>query len=153
MSTPINKRQSVTIMLKIMAGFLAAFGGAAIAADLAPGLWEITLETRVAAQPGFAPDPFRLTQCLTAADARDPSALLGGLANPGASGCTYSNKTYSGNTFRFTMQCAGSFAIQSQGEVSFSADTMQGTISALANVGTEKTSLSNKISGRRLGGC
>lgn len=124
-----------------------------LAADMSPGRWEITLETRVAAQPGFAPEPFRLTQCLTAADAKDPSALLGGLANPGASGCTYTDKAYSGNTLRFSMQCAGSYAIRSQGEVSFTADTMSGTITAVANVGGEKTDLSSKISARRLGGC
>ena len=51
------------------------------------------------------------------------------------------------------MQCAGSFAIQSQGEVSFTAETMNGTITAIANVGGEETELSNKVSARRLGGC
>ena len=131
----------------------AAYPLCGLAADLSPGLWEITLETRVASQPGFTPAPFRLQQCLTAADARDPSALLGGLANPGASGCSYSDKSYSGNTFRFSMQCAGSFGIRSHGEVTFSADAMNGTISATADVGGEKTELTNRISGRRLGGC
>jgi len=124
-----------------------------LAADMSPGLWEITLESRVAAQPGFAPEPFRLTQCLTAADTRDPSKLLGGIANPGASGCTYTDKAYSGSTFHFSMQCAGSLAIRSQGEVSFTSDSMNGTITAIANVGGEKTELSNKVSARRLGGC
>ena len=126
---------------------------ASLAADMSPGMWEITLEARVAAQPGFAPEPFRLTQCLTAADTRDPSKVLGGLANPGASGCTYTDKVYAGNTFRFSMQCAGNFAIQSQGEVSFTADAMNGTITAVANVGGQKTEFSNKVSARRLGGC
>ena len=124
-----------------------------LAAEMSPGLWEITLESRVAGQPGFAPEPFRLRQCLSAADARDPSALLGSMANPGASGCTYTNKAYSGNNFRFSMQCVGTFAIQSQGEVSFTADTMSGNITAVANVGGEKTELSNKVSAHRLGGC
>jgi hypothetical protein len=138
----------------ILVAFAAAVcSTTALAADMSPGLWEITLESRVPAQPGFTPAPFRITQCLTAADARDPSALLGGMANPGASGCSYSDKAYSGNTFRFTMQCAGNFAIQSQGEVTYSADSMNGSISAIANVGGEKTSLSNKVSARRLGGC
>ncbi len=131
----------------------AAIPARALAADLSPGLWEITLETRVAAQPGFTPEPFHLKQCLTAADARDPSALLGGIANPGASGCSYSDKSYSGSTFRFSMQCAGSFAIRSHGEVSFSADAMNGSVTSTADVGGEKTELSNRISGRRLGGC
>lgn len=135
------------------AALLAASSVPALAADLSPGLWEITLETQIAAQPGFKPEPMRLKQCLTAADTKDPSALLGGLANPGASGCSYSDKSYSGNTFRFTMQCAGSFGMQSHGEVTFSADAMSGTVSATANVGGEKAELSNKISARRLGGC
>ena len=123
------------------------------AADMSPGLWEITLETPTARQPGFAPEPFRLTQCLSTADAKDPSALLGALANPGASGCTYTDKTYAGNSFRFSMQCAGSFAIRSQGEVSFTADTMNGSITAVANLGAERVKLDSKISARRLGGC
>jgi hypothetical protein len=139
--------------MAIVALQAAAFSTPGLAADMSPGMWEITLETRVAAQPGFTPEPFRLRQCLSAADTRDPSALLGGMANPGASGCNYSDKSYSGNTFRFSMQCEGSFGIQSRGEVTFSADTMNGTISAIANVGGEKTELSNKISARRLGGC
>jgi len=138
----------------ILAAFQAAvFCTPGMAADMSPGLWEITLETRIAGQPGFAPEPFRLQQCLSAADAHDPSALLGAMANPGASGCTYSNKAYAGNSFRFSMQCSGSLALQAQGEVSYSADTMSGSLSAVANVGGEKTEFDNKVSARRLGGC
>jgi len=126
---------------------------AAVAEDIAPGLWEISLETSVSAVPGFAPGPLKVTQCLTAADARDPSRVLGGVANPGATGCTYSDRSYSGNTFRFSMQCAGAFAIVSRGEVTFSAASMQGTIAASASVNGEKLETTNKISARRLGGC
>ena len=68
------------------------------------------METRVPADPGFAPPPFKRTQCLTAQDAADPSRLIAGLANPGASGCTYTDKRYSGSTFVFSMQCTGTFA-------------------------------------------
>jgi len=142
-----------TRRMSIVALQAAALSMPALAADMSPGMWEITLETRAAAQPGFKPEPIRLTQCLTAADVREPGKLLGGMANPGASGCTYANKAYSGNSFRFSMQCAGSFAIQSQGEVSFSADSMNGSITSVANLGGERTELSNKVSARRLGGC
>jgi hypothetical protein len=131
----------------------AAFCTPGLAADMSPGLWEITLETRIAAQPGFVPEPVRLQQCLTAADVRDPSALLGAMANPGASGCIYSDKAYAGDSFRFSMQCSGSLAIHSHGEVTFSADAMSGSISAVANAGGEKIELDNKVSARRLGGC
>jgi hypothetical protein len=140
-------------LASLVAVQIAVFCMPGLAADMSPGLWEIEMETRVAAQPGFAPEPVRITQCLTAADTRDPSKVLGGMTNPGASGCTYTNKAYAGNTFRFTMQCAGSFAILSQGEVSFTSDSMNGTITAIANVGGEKTEFANKVSARRLGGC
>ena len=124
-----------------------------LAADVSPGSWEITMETRVPAEPGFAPPPFQITQCLTDADARDPSRVLGGVSNPGASGCSYSDKSYSGNTFSFSMQCAGTYEIKASGRVSFTADTMQGMIDSTANVGGKPVQTQNKISARRVGGC
>lgn len=142
--------------MRTSAALAAAIGATSIpaaATELAPGMWEIALEMRVPAQPGFAPEPLRLRQCLTLADAKDPSALLGGLANPGASGCSYRDKTYSGNTFRFTMECAGSFAIRSEGMVTFSSDSMNGTVNAVADVGGTRTETSSRIFARRLGGC
>ena len=125
----------------------------ALAADVSPGSWEITMETRVPAEPGFAPPPFQITQCLTDADARDPSRVLGGVSNPGATGCNYSDKGYSGNTFTFSMQCTGTYEIKASGRVSFTADTMQGMIDSTANVGGKPVQTQNKISARRLGGC
>ena len=130
--------------------FLAA---GAQAQDISPGLWQLSVETRVSAAPGFAPVPYTMNQCFTAADARDPSRVLGGVANPGASGCTYTDKAYRGNTFRFTMQCGGAFAISTHGDVSFTATTLDGTITASADVGGQKTELNSRISGKRIGGC
>ncbi|MHB8667750.1 MAG: DUF3617 domain-containing protein [Burkholderiales bacterium] len=149
----MGRRRARAIWIAAAAPLAIAFSPPAAAADLSPGLWEITLETRVAAEPGFAPEPVRLQQCLSAADARDPSALLGSLANPGARGCSYSDRAYTGNTFRFSMQCAGSFGMKARGEVTFSADTMNGTISATADVAGKNTELDNRISAHRLGGC
>ncbi len=125
----------------------------ALAADVSPGLWEITMETRAASAPGFAPAPFHLTQCLTAEDARDPGRLLGQIANPGATDCTYTERTYSGNSLSFAMQCAGGFAIASRGQVAFSAETMEGSIAATANVGGTRVETQNKISAHRVGAC
>jgi hypothetical protein len=125
----------------------------ALAADVSPGSWEITLETRVPAEPAFAPPPFSLTQCLTEADARDPSRVLGMASNPGATACTYTDQSYSGNTFTFTMQCSGMYGIKASGRVSFSADSIQGAIDSTANIGGKEVQQVNKISARRLGDC
>ena len=123
------------------------------AADITPGLWAISMETRTQAAPGFQPAPFTVNQCFTAADARDPSRLLGGLSNPGASDCQYTEKSYSGNTFKFAMQCGGALALQSRGEVSFDAQSMNGVITAKANVAGTQTEFQNKMSARRIGNC
>jgi len=123
------------------------------AADITPGLWEITVESRVAASPGFVPPASRLTKCLTARDARDPSQVLGEIATQGATGCTYAERRYVGDTLAFSVVCAGAFAIMSTGTVSFTANTMEGNIAAKANMGGQNVEMQNKVSARRLGGC
>ena len=136
-----------------MAGLAAVLAVPARAGDLSPGLWEITLESRVAAQPGFAPAPFRVTQCLSAADAADPSRVLGPLSSQGAGDCTYLSREYSGDTLSFRMRCGGSLGIESQGRIRFGADTMEGSITATANTGGSTVEMQNRVSARRLGGC
>src|SRR5882672_12859113 len=133
--------------------FVVGLVSTAALADVSPGSWEITLETRVPAEPAFTPPPFSLTQCLTDADARDPSRVLGSVSNPGATGCNYTDKSYSGNTFTFSMQCAGTYEIKASGRVSLTADSMQGLIDSTASVGGKPVQTQNKISARRLGGC
>ena len=126
----------------------------AAAGDLSPGLWEISMETRVPASPDFAPPPFHRTQCLRSEDARDPTSLLGDISTAGATGCSYSDKTYSGNTFSFTMQCSGTYGLQSRGQVSYSAETVEGRITSTANLGGgAAVQTENTLSARRIGGC
>ena len=126
---------------------------AAIADDISPGAWQISMETRVPSEPGFAPPAFQITQCLTAADARDPSRVLGGVSNPGASGCKYTDKSYAGNSFSFAMQCEGSYGIKASGRVSFTSSTMDGTIESTATVAGKPVQTQNKLTARRLGNC
>jgi hypothetical protein len=143
--------RSLIIAMASSAAAVAAPGS--LAADVSPGLWEITMETRVAAAPGFTPAPYRLTQCLSAEDARDPGRVLGQIANPGASGCAYTGRDYSGNSLSFTLQCSGAFAIQSRGQVAFTANSMDGSIAATADVGGASVETQNKVSARRIGDC
>ena len=138
------------IALISAAGFISS---AALADDISPGSWQLSMETRVPSEPGFAPPAFSITQCLSAADARDPSRVLGGASNPGASGCNYTDKSYAGNTFSFAMQCEGNFAIKASGRVSYTADTMNGVIESTATVAGKPVQTQNKLSARRLGSC
>ena len=149
----INLPQRFIALVALISICLASLASSAHAADISPGLWAISMETRTQAAPGFQPTPFTVNQCFTAADARDPSRLLGGLSNPGASDCQYTEKSYSGNTFKFAMQCGGAYALQSRGEVTFDAQTMNGLITAKANTTGTVTEFQNKMSARRLGNC
>jgi len=121
--------------------------------DLTPGLWEITMESRVPTETGWKPAPFNLTQCLTAGDARDPSRLVGSISTAGASGCNFTEKTYSGGSFRFAMDCAGTFGLKTRGTMTFGASSFTGTIVATGNVGNQATEFHNRVSGRRVGDC
>jgi hypothetical protein len=143
-------------MARMLIALMGAAGLAstvALADDIAPGNWQISMETRVPSEPGFAPPAFQITQCLTADDARDPSRVLGGVSNPGATGCNYTDKNQAGNTFSFTMQCEGGYGIKASGRVSYTADTMDGLIESTANVAGKPVQTQNKISARRLGNC
>lgn len=133
--------------------FGLTFASIAGAEDIQPGLWEITLDTRVDGVAGFSPGPTTMQQCLTAADAANPGRVLGPLSNPGASGCTYTNRNYAGSSFRFSMTCAGALSLHTEGEVSYSATRMSGNITTTGNLMGQATRFSSAISARRLGGC
>jgi hypothetical protein len=117
---------------------------------ISPGLWQISVQLNAEA---VAMQPVTVNQCLTAADARDPSKVLGGIASPGASGCAYSQRSYSGNTFSFAMECAGSLGIRATGSVSFTASTMSGTINTIANINGEPVEMKNVVMAKRVGDC
>lgn len=129
---------------------LATMATAAFAADIQPGLWELVVESRIVASPDFTPAPVTMQQCLTELDAQDPSRVLGGVSNPGATNCTYTEKSFTGNVFRFKMACAGSLGIEAKGEITYSALSMDGRIVTVAGQTTE---LQSRITARHLGGC
>jgi len=130
-----------------------ALAGVVRADDIAAGLWELSLEARVDAEPAFQPGPITSNQCLTKADASDPSKLLAPIASAGATGCTYLEKSYEGQTFRFTMQCSGTFELRTSGQVTFSSTMLHGLITTSSLVDGKKVEFKSTLVGRRLGDC
>jgi hypothetical protein len=138
----------------LIAAALALASLPVLAQDVSPGLWEIQMETRVPSSPEFQPAPYKMTQCFTAADAKDPGALFYKIGNPGASNCRFQDRNYHGSdSFTFSMTCAGTYNLRSTGEVKFTKDTMDGTVNAIANIGDKDVETQNKLSARRVGGC
>jgi len=130
-----------------------ALASVALAEDIAPGLWELSLEARVDSEPDFQPGPMTLNQCVTKDDARDPGKLLGAIASAGATGCSYSQTSYVGQVFRFTMQCAGTLELKTTGEVTFSATALRGVITTSSSIDGKKVEFKSALVGRRLGEC
>lgn len=122
------------------------------AQDINPGMWEITVSSVVATTPGYSPPPASQTQCLSAADARDPRRLFGDMTAPGAD-CSYGRPSLSGSNLRFTMQCTGALKLTASGDVTLAAETLNGTISSSANMGGEQVSMQSQVSGHRIGAC
>ena len=142
------RRHTLTLGLCML-----ALAGLARAGDLAPGLWELGLEARTDADPTFLPGAITANQCLTKADAADPSKVLAPLATAGATGCTYTEKSYVGQKFRFSMQCSGTLDLKTTGEVTFSATTLRGTITTTSSLDGKPLELKSTLVGRRLGDC
>lgn len=131
----------------------AAMAGVAFAADIQPGLWELVVDNGGAATPDVPSEPITMNRCLTEEDARDPSRVLGGAANPGTANCAYTERNFSGNTFRFRMLCTGAFGLQARGQVTYSALSMDGNIISMADIDGQAVILESKVTARRLGDC
>ncbi len=140
----------MTRLHRLLAILLAIPSLCSAQATISPGLWQISLQSNTEA---VAMAPVTVNQCLTSADANDPSTLLGSISNPGASGCSYSNRSYSGNTFSFTMSCSGTFGITATGNVSFTPTTMSGTINTNANINGQPVDMKNVVMAKRAGDC
>lgn len=138
----------------VLIAALALATPAAFGQDVAPGLWEIRMETRMPAGSGVQPPPAKITQCITADTAKDPGMLFTQMGNPGAQNCRFQDRNYhGGNTFTFAMTCRGTYQIRSSGKVAFTKETMEGTVSAVANIDNKDVETQNKLSARRVGNC
>jgi hypothetical protein len=135
---------------------LMGTGMGAVAEEVQPGLWRITLESRVAATPDWNPEPFQLTQCLTEQDAQQPERLLTGLGASGVSGCEFSNRQASAQHLNFDLHCGGDLKIKGHGEVDFTATRLEGFLNvrfAAGEDGAETVDMQNRMQAVYLGNC
>ncbi len=142
----------------ILGATLVALGTSTASANQPePGLWEITADMSVPSAPGFRQAPVALQQCFSAADARDPSRVLMGISNPGASNCRFSDKRETSGHTDFTVACQGLFAITGLGSVDYTPTSLQGHlnmqfVSALSG-DNQRINAVSRITGKRIGSC
>lgn len=135
--------------------FLCALCGMAYADDIKPGLWKISLESSVAATPGWKPQPFENSQCLSEQDAQNPAPLLMGSGSSQVSGCDFPSKQEGSGTFKFQLSCQGALGLKGEGEINYSGTQFDGylNVSFADVVSDQTTQMQNKIHGTYLGPC
>lgn len=147
-------------MGKSMAGWLAAAGWVASAAAWgqqapSPGLWEFTMDAKVASQPGFQFPPQKRSQCVSDREAADPGGVMLGLqqAAKGVEGCSYSKSQVVGSTMNFEMRCAGESKVEAKGSVQFTSDSLEGDVVTTMGAADGTVEFRSHLTGRRVGPC
>jgi len=131
-------------MRLVLATLLLVAAGAA-RADIQAGNWEMTVTTSIEGMPGGMA-PITQARCLTEAEAKDPSRLIG----TGA-GCEFSNKQDTGSQITFDVVCTGQVPLSGSGAVRYTAQTVEGTLDVAAT--NPRIVTRSQLSGRRLGDC
>jgi len=132
--------------LIIIAGVSPVQAGAGPA--IHEGNWEITCTMEMEGMPAGGAAPMKYAQCLTSKDAvpKNPETIKG---------CTIKNMKTEGSTVTWTMRCEEQgAAIDGSGTVTYSSDTMQGTVTMTLNDPEgAKVQMTQRLSGRRIGDC
>ena len=136
----------------LLAGFFVitgvTFSSAGAGPNIHEGNWEITSTMEMEGMPAGGAAPMKYAQCLTSKDAvpKNPDTIKG---------CTIKNMKAEGSTVTWTMRCEEQGAtIDGSGTVTYSSDTMQGTIKMTLNDPEGgKMQMTQRMSGTRIGAC
>jgi hypothetical protein len=131
------------MLRKLACATLFAFPLAALAVE--PGEWELTIQAVMTGAQ--KPAASTKTQCLTEADARDPSRVLGA-----GGSCKFSNKNETAGAFSFDVDCTGLLPMHGKGNVIYTANSLQGELDLQATADTN-FKMQTLMKGRRLGPC
>ena len=119
------------------------------AAEPRPGLWDLSVTTTAEGADGVF-GPYTSSQCLTEEDVRNPEKLL---AQNGVNACTYSDRVYRDGNFSFSVQCGGTIPMSGSGRISYTADSLQGTMDIAADLQGLPVNTHSTVSGKRVGDC
>lgn len=133
--------------LILLAAFCISAG--AHAAEPRPGLWDLSVTTTAEGAEGVF-GPYTSSQCLTEEDVRNPEKLL---AQNGVNACTYSDRIYRDGNFSFSVQCGGTIPMSGSGRISYTADSLQGTMDIAADLQGLPVNTHSTVSGQRVGDC
>ena len=133
------------VLCILIAGVSLSYAGAG--PNIHEGNWEITSTMEMPGMAGSAA-PMKYAQCLTSKDAvpKNPETVKG---------CTITSMKAEGNTVTWVMRCSEQgAAIDGNGSITYSSDTMQGTIKMTLHDPEGGTmEMVQRLSGQRIGDC
>jgi hypothetical protein len=134
------------VVTAIMIGVV--FPALARQSPIREGKWEITMEMDMPGMPMKMP-PMTITQCITKEEAEDPSKLVPKNPQDKGSDCKMSDYKMTGSTISWTMKCETPEPMTGKGEITFSGDTYEGSMT----MSTQRGDMAMKYKGKRLGDC
>jgi Protein of unknown function (DUF3617) len=120
------------------------------------GKWEVKTEMQM---PGMQMPPTTTTQCITPADAADPTKSVPqapagrGARGPADPSCKVADYKVTGNKVNYTMKCEGAQPMTMNAELTYGVDTYDGMMTLNVDRGGQPTTINIKMSGKRLGDC
>ena len=124
----------------------------ATAVELKPGLWEVSIQTKMAGIPGTQP-AVTVQQCYSPEDVKDMKRMLPNQQNSGMK-CNSTHFALKGDAATWQMQCAGpGVTMSGLGSMTFKGNTYSGSSTMEMNAAGRAMKMSQTMSGQRIGDC
>lgn len=133
--------------LPLLAFLPAAF---AAAAEMQPGLWEITMKVDMAGMPQGAMQPQVMRHCYTKKDLEDGKRTI---PQSDDKNCQLKDYKLQGNTATWTMECKGENAMTATGTMTMGSTSYSGTMKSKMKHNGETMEMNQSWSGKRVGDC
>jgi hypothetical protein len=139
-----------TTLIAAVALLVVAVTAIAQSSPIRPGSWEVTMQMQMAGSPVQMPE-MKTTQCVTPDQVKDPSSTLptGPQGRGGKNDCKVQDYKMSGNTATWKMVCTTPQPMTSTGEMTFTDDSYNGTMT----MDSAQGQMTMKMAGKRLGDC
>jgi hypothetical protein len=128
---------------------LAVLATGASAAEMLPGLWEITMKMEMPGMPMAMP-PQVARHCYTPQDVKEGRKTI---PRSEDKNCKITNHKVSGSTVTWSIECTGEHAMTGTGTMTLGATSYSGTGKSKMKEGGETMEMIQTMTGKRLGDC
>jgi uncharacterized protein DUF3617 len=128
---------------------LAVIATAASAAEIQPGLWEITTKMEMPGMPQSMP-AHTMRHCYTKKDVENGKSTV---PQSEDKNCQIKNYKVSGDTITWSMECTGEHAMTTDGTMTVGATTYTGTMKSKMKQDGKTVEMNQTMAAKRVGEC